>query len=224
MYGDGGGLWLQVTSKHARSWIFRYTFRGKPREMGLGSLDTLSLAEARDQATDIAVNRAGWDNAKHAGQWETTLSTYVYPTFGDRPVDQIDVDLVIQVLLPIWKAKTETAKRVRGRIEKVLDYAKVLKLRDGENPARWRGHLENVLPPPSTAAPVKHLPALPYHQVGTFMANLRQKSRISARALEFTILTNLRTGSVRMARQREIDPTEGIWTVNKHGIKPPFSR
>lgn len=180
LHGDGGGLWLQVTpNRRGRSWVFRYSFNGKAREMGLGSLTTISLSEAREQARQcrqllkgtpttppidpiehrkalrasaqvtvakamtfkecaeayIAAHQAGWRNPKHAAQWPSTLSNYAYPVFGEAPVQVIDTALVMKALEPIWRKKPETASRVRGRIEAVLDWAKAAGYREGENPA-----------------------------------------------------------------------------------------
>lgn len=257
-YGDGAGLWLQVSASGSKSWIFRYTLAGKQREMGLGSLVTLSLAEARgraktcrqllldgndpialrkseriagvaertkamtfDQCAEayIQAHRAGWKNAKHAGQWESTLTTYASPIIGALPVAEVDTALVVKVLEPIWQTKTETATRVRGRIEKVLDWATVGKYRAGENPARWRGHLENLLANPNKVAKVAHHPALPWPEVGAFMKLLREQAGASARALEFAILTAARSGEVRGATWAEIDLDAGLWVVPAERIK-----
>ncbi len=253
MHADGKGLYLHVSSTGAKSWIFRYMFRGSAREMGLGSLSTLSLAGARaerdryrallknehkdpietrkaeeaaaaleqakattfKQAAERFINskRAGWRNAKHGSQWENTLKAYVYPTFGHLSVQDIDADLVRKVLEPIWRSKPETANRVRGRIESILDYAAVLKLRTGENPARWRGHLDHVFPAREKVRPVKHHAALPYAELPAFMAALREQEGVAARALEFTILTAARTGEAIGARRNEADIREKLWTV-----------
>jgi integrase len=141
----------------------------------------------------IASNENGWKNAKHRQQWRNTLATYAYPVLGDVPVADINTDLVLKVVEPIWATKTETASRVRGRIERVLSAAKVRGLRDGENPARWHDHLKETLPERSEIARVKHDPALPYKQVPGFIARLRAKKGVTALALEFTILTAVRT-------------------------------
>lgn len=151
----------------------------------------------------IEAHRAEWKNQKHVQQWENTLDVYAYPVLGDLIVKQIDEALVLKVLLPIWQGKTETAKRLRGRIESVLDWATFNKYRDGENPARWKGHLEHSLAKPSKVAKVVHHPALPYAEVGSFMADLRKREGIGPRALEFLILTAARSGEVRGA----------VWTL-----------
>jgi hypothetical protein len=144
----------------------------------------------------IAAHRAGWKNAKHAAQWPSTLATYVYPIFGALPVAAIDTGLVMKALEPIWTEKPETASRVRGRIESVLDWAAAREYRQGENPARWRGHLENLLPKKTKVRRVEHHAALPYPEIADFMAELRARDGIAARALEFTVLTAARTGVV----------------------------
>ena len=154
-------------------------------------------------------HRAGWNNDKHAKQWETTLATYASPVFGKLPVAAVDVGLVLKVLEPIWEDKNETASRLRGRIESILDWAKVRKYRDGENPARWRGHLDKLLP--SKVRKVEHHAALPYAEMPAFMVSLRDQKGVAARALEFTILTAARTGETLGARWAEIDGD--VWTV-----------
>ena len=131
-------------------------------------------------------------NIKHAGQWSSTLESYAYPVIGGLPVQAVDTALVVRILEPTWAAKPETASRVRGRIEAILDSAKVLEFRSGENPARWRGHLDKLLPKPSKLRKVKHHAALPYGEMGAFMAELRERGAIAARGLEFLILTAAR--------------------------------
>src|SRR5215471_15083329 len=142
----------------------------------------------------IASHRAGWRNEKHNYQWSATLNAYAYPVIGTLPVQTVDIGLVRKVLEPIWTRKPETASRVRQRIEKILDFAKVCGYRDGENPARWRGHLDNVLPARSRVRVVEHLAALPYAELPAFLVSLRAREAIAARALEFLILTAARTG------------------------------
>ena len=167
----------------------------------------------------IAVHAAGWRNAKHAAQWTATLVTYVYPHFGDVPVADVGTEHVLAALHPIWKAKPETAGRVRGRIEAVLDYAKAMKWREGENPATWRGHLVKLLPSRSKVAPVVHHAALPWVEIGAFMKLLRAQPGISARALEFAILTAGRSGEVLGATWAEIDLTGKTWTIPASRMK-----
>jgi integrase len=161
----------------------------------------------------IASHRAGWRNEKHRYQWSATLNAYVYPVIGELPVQAVDTALVHKVLEPIWTTKPETASRVRQRIENILDAAKARGYRDGENPARWRGHLDNLLPAHSKVRDVKHLAALPYVQLPAFLANLRAREATAARALEFLILTAGRTGEVIGARWGEIDLLDKSWTI-----------
>lgn len=160
----------------------------------------------------------GWRNDKHRQQWRSTLATYVYPHFGDMPVSQIETAHVLSALVPIWGAKSETASRVRGRIENILDAAKVQGLRAGENAARWRGHLEHLLPKPGKLLRGHH-PALPYAELPIFMAKLRERGAVAARALEFTILTVTRTGEVLGATWGEVDLEKAVWTIPARRMK-----
>lgn len=167
----------------------------------------------------VASHRSGWRSAKHASQWAATLETYVYPMIGGLPVQSIDTGLVSRVLQPIWTAKPETAGRVRGRIEVILDWAKAHGFRSGENPARWRGHLDKLLPARSKVAKVEHHAALPYGELPDFMASLHQQEGIAARALEFAILTAARTGEVIGAEWSEINLVDKTWTVPADRMK-----
>jgi integrase len=169
----------------------------------------------------IEAKSPGWRNPKHRQQWTNTLGTYVYPVIGELPVAEIDKALILKVLKPIWTAKPETADRVRARIEKVLDAAKSAGLRSGENPAKWRSNLEHDFPARSKLARVKHHEALPYSKIPEFMAALRANNSISARALEFLILTATRTGAVIGATWDEIDLEANLWTVSpeRAGVK-----
>ncbi|PUE43650.1 integrase [Limnohabitans sp. Hippo3] len=167
----------------------------------------------------IEAHRAEWKSEKHVQQWENTLDVYAYPVLGDLIVEQVDEALVLKVLLPIWKEKTETAKRLRGRIETVLDWATFNKYRVGENPARWKGHLEHSLAKPSKVTQVVHHPALTYTEIGNFMTDLRTREGIGPRALEFLILTAARSGEVRGAVWAEMDLEEKIWTVPAERMK-----
>ena len=167
------------------------------------------------QCADAYINahRAGWRNDKHAGQWSATLSTYAYPVIGALPVQAVDTGLVLKVLEPIWTAKPETASRVRGRLESILDFAKVRGYRDGENPARWRGHLDKLLPAHSKVRQVEHHAALPYSDLPGFLIALREQEGVAARALEFTILTAARTGECMGARWGEINWNDKLWII-----------
>jgi integrase len=167
----------------------------------------------------IASHKAGWRNPKHAAQWPSTLATYVYPIFGSLPVQAIDVGLVLKALEQLWTTKPETAGRVRGRIEAVLDWATARGYRQGENPARWRGHLQNLLPKKSKVRRVKHHAALPYSEIAAFMLELQQQNGVSARALEFAILTAARTGEVIGTVWSEINLAERLWTLPGERMK-----
>ena len=160
----------------------------------------------------VASHRTGW-SAKHIGQWQGSLSAYVYPVIGSLPATAIDVAGVLAVLKPLWSTKPETASRIRGRIEAVLDYATAHNLRTGDNPARWRGHLKHLLPARSKLARVIHYAAMPYNDVPAFMETLAQQSGIDARALRFTVLTACRTGEVLGAKWPEIDLGNAVWTI-----------
>ncbi|MGB3500180.1 MAG: integrase arm-type DNA-binding domain-containing protein [Mesorhizobium sp.] len=258
LYADGGGLYLQVAKRGSKSWIFRFMLAGRPRKMGLGSINTVSLKLARERAAEqrlkllnaddpielrkaerkaklatstaalcfseaaqqyITSHRAGWKSDKHAAQWQATLKTYAYPVFGDLSVARVDVALVLKALEPIWSTKPETASRVRGRIESVLDWAKARHLRDGENPARWKGHLDKLLPARNKVAKVEHHAALSYTEVGAFVRDVRALDGNGARALEFTILTAARTGEVIGALWPEIDLDGGMWVIPKDRMK-----
>jgi integrase len=258
LYGDGGGLYLRVTPTGGKFWVYRYMLNGRRRDMGLGSVELFSLAEARKRALEarrlcadgidpidaretarhatatataktlsfqscaeryIEAHRAGWSNPKHLQQWQNTLADYVYPVFGSLPIATVDVGLVMQVLEPMWADKAETANRLRGRIESVLDWATARGYRHGENPARWRGHLENLLPKRSRVRRIKHHAALPYDEIGVFMADLRQYESVAARALEFTILTAARSGEVIGARWEEINIAARLWTIPVERMK-----
>jgi integrase len=204
----------------------------KQREQGIDPIDAkhaertsavIARANAMsfDQCRDayIAAHRAGWRSAKHAAQWISTLDTYVTPVFGKLPVQAIDVGLVTKVLEPIWSTKSQTASRLRGRIECVLDWAGARGFRTGENPARWRGYLDKLLPPRGKVWKVKHHAAMPYTEIAAFMAQLRQRSTTVARALEFTILTAARSAEVLGARWDEIDLAAKLWTVPANRMK-----
>jgi integrase len=154
----------------------------------------------------IEAHSSAWKNQKHVAQWKATIRTYVSPVFGSLPVQAVDVALVMKVLEPIWTTKPETATRIRGRIESVLNWAKAREYRTGENPALWKGHLDNLLPARSKIAKVKHHAALPYDQTSQFIDALRRQDGIAPLALEFAILTAARTGEIIGARWDEIGP------------------
>jgi integrase len=264
MHADGGGLYLQVTpgkegGQLNKSWLFRFALKGKERQMGLGSLNTIGLSEAREEAERcrkllkeskdpiearkaeraaeqtakaksvtfewcateyMKAHESGWRNAKHRQQWHNTLSTYAYPIIGKLPVLDVDTGLVMQILQPIWTNKNETASRVRGRIEKILDWAKVNGHRTGENPARWQGHLNHLLPARAKVHTVENQPALPWEQIPEFMAELRAQEGLAAKALEFAILTAARSGEARgIPWEGEFDIAGKVWTAPGNRMK-----
>ncbi|MEC7490693.1 MAG: integrase arm-type DNA-binding domain-containing protein [Pseudomonadota bacterium] len=252
LLADGGGLYLQVSKSGAASWLYKFMLNGRSREMGLGSLKAVSLADAREKAAlcrcslangidpiearkadrsrniaadqrtvtfadaadaYIATHESGWKNAKHASQWRNTLAAYAYPIAGQVLVSDVDTEIVMRILRPIWAVKPETAGRLRGRIERILDWATVSGYRQGQNPAQWRGHLDNLLPAKSRIHDVKHHPAMPYQEIGDFILQLRERDGIAAQALEFLIYTAARTSEVRGALWAEFDLDSGVWTI-----------
>jgi len=184
-----------------------------------------ALAVAKQTTFDDCVDRflsaksIEWSNEKHRKQWRATLETYASPVIGNLAVQAIDTDLIVKVLTPIWVTKTETASRLRGRIENVLDWATVSKFRSGENPARWRGNLETLLPKPGKVATVEHHAALPYREIFDFLQTLSTHDATAARALETVIYTGLRTNEAIGARWEEIDLNAGVWIVPKERMK-----
>jgi integrase len=240
-YADGGNLYLSVSSNGGRRWVFLYRAHGKPTEVGLGSARAVSLAHAREMAAEaralvttghdprevrrtaadktfgeaaddlIEAMRPSWRSAKHGAQWEMTLRDYAAPLRG-LPVDAITTDNLLGVLKPLWTKRPETASRLRGRIERVLDAAKAKGWRSGDNPARWRGHLDQLLPPRRKLARGHHA-AMPYSQVPQFLAALRVRSATAALALEFAILTAARSAEVLGAQWSEIDLENRVWTL-----------
>lgn len=170
-------------------------------------------------AAFLRVKQTEWRNPKHRDQWQSTLETYAFPVMGDLPVAKVELRHVVDTLEPIWTTRTETAKRLRGRIEHVLSWATVSGHRQGDNPARWKGHLDAVLPSPGKVAKVAHHSALPWEQIGDFMADLRQREGMAARALEFAILTAARSGEVRGATWDEIDLEGRCWTIPAERMK-----
>jgi integrase len=249
-YPDGGNLYLQVAEGGSKSWLFRYDdLNGRDRWMGLGGLDIVTLAQARELAlekrklrrqgvdpiaarkalqasrkaatvtfrqeaeTYIEAHRAGWRGGASEEQWRQSLEAYVYPSLGDMPVGEVGVSDVLGVLKAIWSTKAVTAGRVRLRIERVLDAAKARGLRSGDNPAAWRNHLDHLLPAPRRVRAVEHHAALPYAEVAGFMTALRNRDGVSARALEFCVLTATRTGETLGAQWNEINLAERVWII-----------
>jgi integrase len=247
-HGDGGGLQLAVAPTGAKKWVLRFMAAGKAHEMGLGSYPEVGLAEAREKALmgrrlarsgvdPIAERRKdrgiptfgqiadeiaeqlseGFRNEKHKAQWKMTLTVYAEPLRA-KPVDKIGTADVLAVLRPIWQTKPETASRVRGRVERVLNAAKAKGYRTGENPAAWRGHLESLLPKPSRLSRGHHA-AIPYKELPAFVARLREREATAALALEFAILTAARSGEVLGARWAEIDLAAKVWTIPAERMK-----
>lgn len=163
--------------------------------------------------------RAGWRNAKHASQWSITLETYAYPAIGNLAVGAVDTGLVLKVLSPIWSTKTETASRVRGRIESILDYAAARGARDGDNPARWKGVLSKILPAPGKVRRVVHHASMPYAELPAFWPKLQMQDGMGARALEYAVLTACRTSEVLGGRWPEIDIEERVWAIPPERMK-----
>jgi integrase len=249
-HADGGGLYLSISPNGGRRWVFLYRWHGKPTEIGFGSARDVKLARARELASlaraklaesinpkDVTRPSAGatfgecadrviqtmrpsWRNAKHAAQWEMTLRNYAAP-LRLLPADKITTDDVLSVLKPLWNDKSETASRVRARIERVLDAAKAQGLRSGENPARWRGHLDQLLPKRQRLTRGHHA-AMSYADVPGFMADLQSRHATAALALEFAVLTAARSGEVLGARWDELDLASSVWTVPAHRMKAGY--
>lgn len=256
-YSDGGNLWITVSGK-SKVWSIRYKspITGKRREMGIGPLRDVTLAEARDKATQarrairegidpiqqreeqraarllevgmtfdtvaakyIDEQKAAWKDERRPMNWTSSLTRLAYPVLGHKAVQTIGTEDVLAVLRPIWTTKTETASRLRNRIERILDYAGSHGWREGENPARWRGHLANILPKPSAVAKVEHHAAVRWQEIGEVMAALAAAGGISALSVRFTCLTALRSGEVRGARWGEIDLAGKVWMVPAERMK-----
>jgi integrase len=247
-YCDGHNLYLIVSPTGTRKWMLRFSWRGKAREMGLGTPASVPLATAREKAAHArrmiaqgidpiqerkrtsgvptfaeladqvreSLSR-GFRNEKHKAQWKTALATYAAP-LSDKPVDTILTEDVLAVLTPIWTTKPETASRVRGRIEKILDGAKAKGYRQGENPARWRGHLDHLLPKRSKLTRGHHA-AMPYEDVAAFVGRLRKGDSLAAKALELCILTAARTGEILEMRWSEMDLEKSVWTLPPNRMK-----
>lgn len=247
-HSDGGGLYLSIDANGRKRWVFMYTRSGKRVELGLGGRRDLSLADARKEAATlramlavganpkverarddtvqtfgacadayVEAMRPSWRNAKHAAQWKMTLTKYAAP-IRERAVKDITTQDVVNVLQPLWVRTPETAERLRGRIENVLDAAKAKGLRTGDNPARWRGHLNRLLPKRQRLTRGRHA-ALSYEAAPEFMASLRMRTAMAARALEFLILTGARSGEVLGATWDEIDLRKEIWTIPAKRMK-----
>jgi integrase len=247
-HADGGGLYLVVDKSGAKRWVFLFRFGGPLKEMGLGGLTRVNLAEARrlaewcratlakgenpiearkaagrvptfGECADefVASMAAKWRNAEHARQWAMTLTRYT-ETIRSMPVNMIETAEVLRVLTPIWEKIPETAARLRGRIERVLDAARAKGFRSGENPARWRGHLDSLLPPRQKLTR-GHYAAMPFHELPVFIARLRARDGVAATALEFVILTAARSREVLDLQWSEIDLQNKIWTVPATRIK-----
>jgi integrase len=247
-HADGGGLYLVVDKSGAKRWVFLFRLGGPLKEMGLGGLTRVNLAEARrlaewcrttlakglnpiearkaagrvptfgECADEFMASMQGkWRNQTHRGQWVMTLTRYTQE-IRSMPVNMVETAVVLKILQPLWQRIPETAARLRSRIEKVLDAARAKGYRDGENPARWRGHLETLLPPRQKLTR-GHYAAMPYAELPTFMARLRAREGMAAQALEFAILTAARSGEVLGARWSEIDLEAKVWTVPATRIK-----
>jgi integrase len=252
-YADGRGLYLQVSAAGTKSWVYRYTFNGKPRWHGLGAATRLNslkqarlaaercrqkthegidpiearesrLAEEKLEAARqmsfsecasayIDIHRHGWRNQKHQTQWRNTLTHYAFPVIGDRAVQLITVADVLQIVEPIWHQKTETANRVRQRIELILDWATARGYREGANPAQWRGHMDKLLPRPKKVRAVKHHAALAIDEMPGFYRSLTEINTTASRSLRWLILTAARSREARDATWDEIDNHKGIWTL-----------
>lgn len=247
MLGDGGGLYLNVKPSGAKSWAFIWKQNGKRNEMGLGAYPAIKLAKARALAIEcresvaegrnpiserkkdavpnfgdcadmfLASMEGQWRNEKHRAQWRMTLEQYASP-LRSKSVAEISTDDVLKVLTPIWQTKAETASRLRGRIERVLDFAKARGWRTGENPALWRGHLKNILPARQKLTRGHHA-AMPYRDIPAFMEQLPGKEAMAARGLEFLILTAARSGEVLGATWPEMDLENAVWTIPAKRMK-----
>ncbi len=247
LHSDGGGLYLNVKPSGTRSWAFVWKENGKRREKGLGAYPAVPLAKARKRALEcreataagrdpilegrksteptfgecadklLASMESGWRNEKHRAQWRMTLERYAAP-IREKKVSEIETDDVLRVLKPLWQDRSETASRLRGRIERVLDYAKAHGWRSGENPALWRGHLKNVLPARRKLSRGHHA-AMPYEDVPAFVQELPAKDAMAARAMEFLILTAARSGEVLGATWAEMDLQNALWVVPANRMK-----
>jgi integrase len=253
LYPDGHGLYLQVSKTGTKSWVKRFARAGRVRDMGLGSVRLVSLAQARAAVLAIDIDRLhggpdpiearrasrhaatvsaaktvtfrrvaedhirsqrqAWRGGASEAQWTQSLQDYVYPTLGSLPVAAIDTALVMRVVGPLWETRPETGSRVLQRIAAILDRAAAHGLREGANPARWKGHIANLLPKKTRLRRVEHFAAMPYTEIGGFVAQLRRHPTGAAKVLEFTILTAVRSSTALGARWSEIDFTGRLWTI-----------
>lgn len=258
-YNDGNGLYLQISKFNSKNWVFRYKFANKKREMGLGSINILTLAEARQKVIELKKmlldgldpitlknekrrknqikqltkktfkecaiayinnNKGGWKSRKTEQHWTNTLINYTYPIIGELDIEDIEIDHILSIFQPLWHEKTETASKLRGRIEKIIDFAIVNKNRKNkENPARWKNNLEHILPKKNDVHEVRHHPSLDYRQIPIFMKELSKRDGISIRALEFSILTATRSNETRRAKWEEIDFKNAVWTIPENRMK-----
>lgn len=255
LYPDGQSLYIRVKSPTSKSWVFRYMRNNRPRMMGLGSADTVTLAEARDLAIEqrrllardidpidhrkaqrrrsdvptfaeaaeryISAQSQGWKSAKHEQQWRSTLNSYAHPVIGTVAVDEIHTEHIRRILDKIWYSKPETASRVRGRIEAVLSWSKALDLRSGENPALWRGHLDQIYPARSRFKPLRHQKMLSWRETPEFYRLLANSDLIGSRPLMFAILTAARRNDIVSAMWGQMDLSAEIpvWTVAASALK-----
>lgn len=247
-YADGDGLYLNIAAGKSKSWVFLWMKNGKRREMGLGSYPTISLVAARQRADEcrrqvaegfdpiaerkktapvsfgdaadkfVASMASSFRNEKHREQWKMTLGDTYCAELRKLAISDVDTDAVLKVLNPIWQTKSETASRLRGRIERVLDFATVKGWRTGENPARWRGHLKNALPARQKLLRGHHA-AMPYAEVPAYVKRLQKAEAMAARGLEFLILTASRSGEVLGARWDEVNLNDAVWTVPAERMK-----
>ncbi len=255
----GNGLYLQIATGGARSWVYRYQNHGRRHDLGLGPFPAVTLAMAREAITRvrqqlhrnedplaikraeraaakvevvravetfdmaaqsyIAAHSAGWKNTKSADQWRASLATYAGPRIGTKNVADVDVEDLLAILKPIWTVKNVTATRVRGRIESILDAAKVRGLRSGENPARWKGHLALMLAAPARVHKVTHHAALPVSDMPMVMAKLAGMDGIAPLALRFLALTVGRAAEIVGASLGEVDESSGVWTIRASRMK-----